>query len=93
MARPCSENYGLQTKLRFLKNRNSKENSMKRRRTCKALLSHALVSAILLAAAAGPALAQARDGEGQGSVSPQEYFADRIRMEAGQPAVDTIPEL
>ena len=30
---------------------------------------------------------------GQDSVSPQEYFADRIRMEAGQPAVATIPEL
>ena len=30
---------------------------------------------------------------GQDSVSPQEYFVDRIRMEAGQPAIGTIPEL
>ena len=29
----------------------------------------------------------------QDSVSPQQYFADRIQMEAGQPAVATIPEL
>jgi hypothetical protein len=27
------------------------------------------------------------------SMSPQEYFAERIRMEAGQPAVGIIPEL
>ena len=29
----------------------------------------------------------------QGSLSPQEYFADRIRLENGQPAVDSIAEL
>jgi hypothetical protein len=28
-----------------------------------------------------------------GSLTPQEYFADRIRMESGQPAVASIPEL
>ena len=29
---------------------------------------------------------------GQDSVSPQEYFADRISVEDGQPAIDTIPK-
>lgn len=29
----------------------------------------------------------------QESLSPQEYFANRIQLEAGQPAVETIPEL
>ena len=30
---------------------------------------------------------------GRSSLSPQEYLANRIRLESGQPAVDTIPEL
>ena len=30
---------------------------------------------------------------GQDSVSPQQYFADRIQMEDGQPAVESISEL
>lgn len=29
----------------------------------------------------------------QGSLSPQEYFSERIRLESGQPAVDIIQEL
>jgi hypothetical protein len=34
-----------------------------------------------------------RPVQAEDSKSPQAYFADRIQMEAGQPAVDTIPEL
>ena len=34
-----------------------------------------------------------RGDSGQESVSPQQYFADRIQMEAGQPAVESIQEL
>jgi hypothetical protein len=45
-----------------------------------------VLTAMLLAVAIRPV--QAED-----SKSPQAYFADRIRMEEGQPAVDTIPEL
>jgi hypothetical protein len=59
------------------------------------LLIAAFVTVALLTAAAGPVRAEEPKAgtQGKGSLSPQEYFANRIRLESGQPAVDIIPEL
>jgi len=36
---------------------------------------------------------EASSSKAEESLSPQEYFANRIHMESGQPAVDIVPEL
>ncbi len=58
-------------------------------------LNAVTIMVALLAAAVDPAWADEPKpiAPPQASVSPQEYFADRIRMESGQPAIDSIPEL
>ncbi|MEJ2372022.1 MAG: DUF1254 domain-containing protein, partial [Gemmatimonadales bacterium] len=52
-------------------------------------LSRAILVGIALLTATSPGSAQSL----RQTKAPQEYFADRIKMEAGQPAVETIPEL
>ena len=67
---------------------------MKAQNTTRKPPSAVLLTAILLTTnttwAQEP---QTRADEGRESASPQQYFADRIQMEAGHPAVATIPEL
>ena len=36
--------------------------------------------------------AKKSDRDGKAPASPQQYFIDQIQLEAGQPAVETIPE-
>ena len=50
-----------------------------------------IISAGLFFANFSPAMAEEQSI--QESLTPQEYFTDRIRMESGQPAVASIPEL
>ncbi|MEJ2582558.1 MAG: DUF1254 domain-containing protein [Acidobacteriota bacterium] len=52
-------------------------------------LRRAILVGIALLTATSPGSAQSL----RQTKAPQEYFADRIKMEAGQPAVETIPEL
>ena len=52
-------------------------------------LRRAILVGIALLTATSPGSAQSL----KQTKAPQEYFADRIKMEAGQPAVETIPEL
>lgn len=67
---------------------------MKTQNTTKISLSGVLLTAILMTATTTSAQEpQTRAGDGQETVSPQQYFSDRIKMEAGHPAVSTIPEL
>lgn len=67
---------------------------MKTQNTTRKPISAVLLAAILLTA--NTTLAQEAKksaGDGQTSVSPQQYFANRIQLEGGQPAVATIAEL
>ena len=67
---------------------------MKTPNTIRNRFSGVLLTAILLTANTTSAQEpKTRAGDGQGTVSPQQYFADRIQLDAGQPAVATIPEL
>jgi hypothetical protein len=59
---------------------------MEKQFTLANLFGAAIMTLSFLTVAGGSACAD-------DSKSPQQYFADRIKLEAGQPAVETIPEL
>jgi hypothetical protein len=61
---------------------------VKMKNKAKNALGATLITAMLLTSGCSERVEETR-----GSLSPQEYFANRIRLEAGQPAVDIIPEL
>jgi hypothetical protein len=68
---------------------------MEAKNKAKKALGAALITAMMLTIGLSSGCAEEpKPGTpGQGSVAPQEYFADRIRLEGGQPAVDIIQEL
>jgi hypothetical protein len=64
---------------------------MKIKNKAKKALGAVLITAMLLTT--GVSSVWAEEAKSGKSLSPQEYFANRIRLESGQPAVDIIPEL